>query len=61
MTARINITLKDEEYANLVKCYKHFINTNEWKQPPPSLTGYTACIVNILIQRILEEEKIQTV
>lgn len=58
MTARINITLSDEEHADLVKCYKQFINNHEWKQPPPSLTGYAASIVIVTIKRILEEEKI---
>lgn len=58
MTARINITLSDEEYEDLMKCYKHFITTHEWKQPPPSLTGYVGSIVVVTIQRILNEEKI---
>lgn len=58
MTARINITLSDEERRNLVKCYKHFINTHEWRQSPPSLTGYVASIVVATINRILDEEKL---
>ncbi len=58
MTARINITLTDDEYEDLMKCYKHFISTHEWRQPPPSLTGYVASIVVATINRILDEEKI---
>lgn len=59
MTARINITLSDEEHEKLVKCYKHFINSHEWKgRNIPTLTGYTASIVVITINRILEEEKL---
>ena len=56
MTARINITLSDEEHRDLVKCYKHFINTHEWRQPPPSLTGYAASIVVATVDRIIVEE-----
>ena len=58
MTERINITLTDEEYENLVKCYKHFINSHDWKQPLPSLTGYAGYIVVVTIQRILAEKKL---
>ena len=58
MTQRINITLNDEEYERLMKCYKHFINTREWKQPTPSLTGYAASIVVVTVDRIIVEEKI---
>ena len=59
MTARINITLTDEENEKLVRCYKHFINTHDWKgRNIPTLTGYTASIVVITIKRILDEEKI---
>lgn len=59
MTARINITLTDEEHEDLVKCYKHFINTHDWKgKPIPTLTGYVASIVVVTINRILDEEKI---
>ena len=59
MTARINITLTDEEYEKLVKCYKHFINNREWKTAPiPTVTGYVASIVNVTVERILDEEKI---
>lgn len=58
MTSRINITLTDEEYEKLMRCYKHFINTHEWRQPPPSLTGYAASIVVVTVDRIIVEEKI---
>lgn len=59
MTARINITLTDEEHEDLVKCYKHFINTHDWKgKPIPTLTGYVASIVVVTINRILDEEKL---
>lgn len=59
MTARINITLTDEEHEDLVKCYKHFINTHDWKgKPIPTLTGYVASIVVVTVNRILDEEKI---
>lgn len=59
MTARINITLSDEEHENLVKCYKQFINEHDWKNKPiPTLTGYVGAMVSITIQRILDEEKI---
>lgn len=59
MTARINITLTDEEHEDLVKCYKHFINTHDWKgKAIPTLTGYVASIVVVTINRILDEEKI---
>lgn len=59
MTERINITLTDEEYDNLVKCYKQLINTHDWKDRNiPTLTGYTASIVVITVNRILEEEKL---
>ena len=58
MTARINITLSDDEYEKLMKCYKHFITTHEWRQPPPSLTGYVASIVVATVDRIIVEEKI---
>lgn len=59
MTARINITLTDEEHEDLVKCYKHFINTHDWKgKPIPTLTGYVASIVVVTINRILGEEKL---
>ena len=59
MTARINITLSDEEYEDLVKCYKQFINTHDWKgRLIPTLTGYVASMVVVTIKRILDEEKI---
>lgn len=59
MTARINITLNDEEYDNLVKCYKNFINNHEWKTKPiPTITGYVASIVVVTVNRILDEEKL---
>lgn len=59
MTARINITLTDEEHEDLVKCYKYFINTHDWKgKPIPTLTGYVASIVVVTINRILDEEKL---
>ncbi len=59
MTERINITLTDEEHDDLVRCYKQFINTHEWKgRNIPTLTGYTASIVVITIKRILAEEKL---
>lgn len=58
MTARINITLNDEEYEKLMKCYKHFISTREWRQPPPSLTGYAASIVIGAADRIIVEKKL---
>ena len=58
MTARINITLNDEEYEKLMKCYKHFINTREWRRPPPSLTGYAASIVIAAADRIVVEKKL---
>lgn len=59
MTARINITLSDEEHENLVKCYKQFINKYDWKgKPIPTLTGYVASMVVVTIKRILDEEKI---
>lgn len=59
MTARINITLNDEEHEKLVKCYKHFINTHEWKDRTiPTITGYVASIVIVTLNRILDEEKL---
>lgn len=59
MTERINITLTDEEHEDLVRCYKQFINTHDWKgRNIPTLTGYTASIVVITIKRILAEEKL---
>lgn len=59
MTERINITLTDEEHEDLVRCYKQFINTYDWKgRNIPTLTGYTASIVVITIKRILAEEKL---
>lgn len=59
MTERINITLTDEEHDDLVKCYKQFIATHDWKgRSIPTLTGYTASIVVITVNRILEEEKL---
>lgn len=59
MTSRINITLTDEEYEKLVKCYKQFIATHDWKgRNIPTLTGYTASIVVITLNRILDEEKL---
>lgn len=59
MSERINITLTDEEHDDLVKCYKQFIATHDWKgRNIPTLTGYTASIVVITINRILEEEKL---
>ncbi len=59
MTERINITLTDEEHDDLVRCYKQFINTHDWKgRNIPTLTGYTASIVVITIKRILAEEKL---
>lgn len=59
MTERINITLTDEEYDRLVTCYKQFINTHDWKgKNIPTLTGYTASIVVITVNRILVEEKL---
>ena len=59
MTARINITLTDEEYEKLVKCYKHFINNHEWRiAHVPTVTSYVASIVNEKVKRILDEEKL---
>lgn len=59
MTARINITLTDEDYDRLVTCYKQFINTHDWKNKPiPTVTGYVASIVNVTVDRILAEEKL---
>lgn len=59
MTTRINISLSDEEYEKVVKCYKNFINKYEWKDRPiPSITGYVASIVGVTVNRILEEEKL---
>lgn len=59
MTARINITLSDEEHEDLVKCYKQFINTHDWKgKSIPTLTGYVASVVVAAINRILDEEKL---
>lgn len=59
MTARINITLTDEEHEDLVICYKHFINTHDWKgKPIPTLTGYVASIVVATTNRILDGEKL---
>ena len=59
MTSRINITLSEEEYEKLVKCYKHFINNHEWKDRPiPTITGYVASIVCVTLDRILDEEKL---
>lgn len=58
MTARINITLSDEEHRDLVKCYKRFIITHDWQgKAIPTLTGYVASIVVDTINRILDEEK----
>ena len=57
MTARINITLTDEENERLMECYKRFISRYDGKIPPLTLTGYTASLVIITVNRILDEEK----
>ena len=59
MTKRINISLTDEEYEKLVKCYKHFISSRDWRDRPiPTVTGYVTSIVVVTLNRILEEEKL---
>lgn len=53
---RINITLTEDEYRKLMMCYKDFISSHEWRQAPPTLTGYVAGLVNVSVDRIIDEE-----
>ena len=58
MSTRINITLTEDEYKDVVKCYKNFISNHEWSNSIPTVTGYVAGIVMMTINRILKEEKL---
>ena len=56
MSKRINITLTDEEYENVVRCYKHLL-LNAHLDTIPTLTGYVGNLVNVTVKRILNDEE----
>lgn len=54
---RINITLNEEDYTRLLKCYKNYVERCAVDRPPVSMTGYTSTLVLAMIDRILEQEE----
>lgn len=54
MSVRVNITLDDKTYQDLVKCYNSFVAEHEWRNAPPSITGYTATLVELTIKETLD-------
>ena len=60
---RVNITLTDQDYAELLRSYSAFLKRYEEDEPektkkmPPSITGYAAGMLIWTIKESLKGEK----
>ena len=60
---RVNLTLTDQEYADLLRSYTAFLKRYEENEPdkpkklPPSITGYAAGMLMLIIKESLNREK----
>lgn len=59
---RINLTLTESEYNVLRDKYSAFIADNEWKDTPPSITGYAtgALIMALGLTKSKDEDQTET-
>lgn len=58
---RVNLTLTDQEYADLLRSYSSFLkrynDDPEHTKIPPSITGYAAGMLMLIIKESLNREK----